>query len=75
MNHDLYSCMFETMLSTLFCVMNNLQYIHTKQWWSEYNVCICIQGHLSCVFEPKLSLTSKCLTYSNSALEEEVDVR
>ena len=37
------------------------KYTHIIYWWSEYNLCICIQGHLGCVFQLKSSILSKCL--------------
>lgn len=39
----------------LHCLMSMKQwkYIHTRHWWSKYNIHICIQEHPCCIIECK----------------------
>ena len=32
------------------------------------NMCICIKGHSSCIFELELSIASKCFIHSNNTI-------
>ena len=69
------------------CVWDLSYYIHCIRCWENKNIltldidvqntmCVfCIQGHPSCLFElHKSSITSKCWTYSNYSVLEELGV-